>query len=248
MTNDKGPMTTTKHETRRNTISLLQDSCFLFPPVKAGNILANRRLYNGDEIHRFALNESSTSHTHFREQGKRVDGATIEKAKLGSRDAQAILLRSLQDVWFRVAVSLLRNQDLAQDAVQESALRFLKALPSFRGESQLQTWSLGIVVNVARELRRKTRDPSDVPHLRLAAAQSRASASDAGAMVSEEAQKLRDALGTLPERQREAIVLRFFEDLSVEETARAMDCAQGTVKATVHQAMRTLKEKLKQLV
>lgn len=177
-----------------------------------------------------------------------MDGATIERAKLGSRDAQGLLLRSLQDVWFRVAVSLLRDQELAQDAVQESALRFLKSLPSFRGDSQLQTWSLGIVINVARELRRKNRNPGDLPELRLAAERSSASPSDVSAVQTEEALKLRDALECLPERQREAVVLRFFEDLSVEDTAAAMNCAQGTVKATVHQAMRALKEKLSQLV
>ena len=63
----------------------------------------------------------------------------------------------------------------------------------------------------------------------------------------EEREVLRRALSDLPERQREAVVLRFFEELSVEETARAMGCAEGTVKATVHQAIRALKEKLRQL-
>ena len=43
-------------------------------------------------------------------------------------------------------------------------------------------------------------------------------------------------LADLPDRQREAIVLRFLEELSVEQTAAAMGCAEGTVKATVHQA------------
>jgi RNA polymerase sigma-70 factor (ECF subfamily) len=177
-----------------------------------------------------------------------VDGSTIERAKLGSRDAQATLLRSLQDVWFRLAVSLLRNQDLAQDAVQESALRFLKALPAFRGESQLQTWSLGIVINVAREMRRKSRDPSENQDLRMTAMRSQSDASDLKTMAYEDSDNLRKALQDLPERQREALVLRFFEDLSVDDTAAAMNCAPGTVKATVHQAIRALKEKLKQLV
>jgi len=177
-----------------------------------------------------------------------VDGDTIERAKLGSREAQTVLLRALQDVWFRLALSLLRNHDLALDAVQESAMRFLKTLPGFRGESQLQTWSLGIVINVAREMRRKARDPSENPTLRFAAMQSRASASDQKSVDAEESDRVREALHSLPERQREAIILRFFEDLSVEEAARAMNCAQGTVKATVHQAIRTLRQKLKQLV
>jgi RNA polymerase sigma factor (sigma-70 family) len=48
----------------------------------------------------------------------------------------------------------------------------------------------------------------------------------------------------LPDRQREAIVLRFFEELSVEETAAAMNCAAGTVKATVHQALRAMRARL----
>jgi RNA polymerase sigma factor (sigma-70 family) len=51
-------------------------------------------------------------------------------------------------------------------------------------------------------------------------------------------------LGELPQRQREVVVLRFFEELSVEETAAAMDCAQGTVKATLHQALRALRKRI----
>lgn len=58
---------------------------------------------------------------------------------------------------------------------------------------------------------------------------------------------LRSTLAQLPDRQREAVVLRYFEDLSVEETAAAMECAPGTVKASVHQALRKLREKLRQL-
>ena len=60
-------------------------------------------------------------------------------------------------------------------------------------------------------------------------------------------QDLLDYQAACRRKQREAVVLRFFEELSVEETARAMGCAEGTVKATVHQAIRALKEKLRQL-
>jgi RNA polymerase sigma factor (sigma-70 family) len=74
-----------------------------------------------------------------------------------------------------------------------------------------------------------------------------ARAPDDHAVESEHASLLRETLNELPERQREAVVLRFFESLSVEETAAAMNCAEGTVKATVHQALRALRSKLKQL-
>jgi RNA polymerase sigma-70 factor, ECF subfamily len=172
-----------------------------------------------------------------------VDDATIEAARRGDRRAQARLLTTLQDVWFRFCLSQLRNHEQAADATQETALRFLKQLANFRGESQLQTWSLGIALNVVRELRRKRPTEAIENNVELPA--------ERGSLSSniedmEEQNQMRAMLNTLPDRQREAITLRFFEDLSVEQTAVAMNCAVGTVKATVHQALRALRQKLSQ--
>jgi RNA polymerase sigma-70 factor (ECF subfamily) len=156
-----------------------------------------------------------------------------------------VLLTALQDVWFRFCLSQLRgDRELAADATQETALRFLKQLASFRGESQLQTWSLSIALNVVREQRRKRQfDALENAQEPLAVTPRVGAVSE----IDEEKALLKQHLDALPERQREAITLRFFEELSVEETAAAMKCATGTVKATVHQALRSLKERLKQL-
>lgn len=180
-----------------------------------------------------------------------MDAATIDAARLGNRAARASLLSSLQDPWYRFSLSLLRDAELARDAVQETAVRFLRQLPSFRGESQIRTWSLGIALNVVREIRRKRRNDSALPEDDTIALTSPAGVGretqtpGAAADLSEQRERLREVLDQLPERQREALLLRFFEDLSVEETANAMDCAAGTVKATVHQALATLRKKLK---
>ena len=56
--------------------------------------------------------------------------------------------------------------------------------------------------------------------------------------------QVRQLLADLPERQRESLILRFFENLSVDETAAAMNAAPGTIKATVHQALRSLRAKM----
>jgi RNA polymerase sigma-70 factor (ECF subfamily) len=174
-----------------------------------------------------------------------VDAAAIEAARGGDRAAQAQLLSALQDVWFRFCLSQLRgDRDAAADATQETALRFLKQLGSFRGESQLQTWSLSIALNVVREQRRKRRMTDDDANLALAQL---APERSSGGAATDEAELLKQTLASLPARQREAVTLRFFEELSVEETAAVMNCATGTVKATVHQALRALREKLKQL-
>ena len=174
-----------------------------------------------------------------------MDAATIEAARRGERAAQARLLSALQDVWFRFALSQLRgDRDLAADATQETALRFLRQLPSFRGESQITTWSLSIALNIVREMRRARSFDS------LDAAQEPVEVTQRVVRLTEDQEEreiLKRHLDALPDRQREAITLRFFEELSVEQTAAVMNCATGTVKATVHQALRALREKLKQL-
>ena len=173
---------------------------------------------------------------------------TTQQAQLGDRSAQAKLLRELQDPWYRLCLGLLRDADRARDATQETALRFLKLLPRFAGNSTLSTWSMGIAINVVREMRRDVQRREDENRVRQIASKPQVERSpDVDATKSEHASLLRAGLDELPDRQREAIVLRFFEDMSVEETAAAMSCAQGTVKATVHQALRTLRNKLKQL-
>ena len=181
-----------------------------------------------------------------------MDDATVLAARLGDRPAQARLIRWLQDPWYRLCLGLLGDVERAREATQESAVRFLRQLPGFRGESQLRTWALGIAINVAREMRRS-------PHMRAGlledwdAVGDDSSATrkavqrpppDVAAELAEQRDRLRAVLDDLPERQREAIILRFFEELSVEETAGAMNCAAGTVKATVHQALRALRKRL----
>ncbi len=147
----------------------------------------------------------------------------------------------MQDRWFRFAVSVLGDSDKAQDAVQESAVRVLEKLHRFDGRSTFSTWSIGIVLNVCREMRRKRRslriDDNPEPSF---IAEHTLDRDDAIA-------RLRAVLDDLPERQREAIILRFFEEQSVQEAAKSMNCAEGTVKATVFQALAALKEKLGKL-
>jgi RNA polymerase sigma factor (sigma-70 family) len=115
---------------------------------------------------------------------------------------------------------------------------------------------MGIAINVTREIRRKRSRTM----LRLSSAEydsdepapeapieSKADSPDDLAALRESSGMLRSMLEQLPERQREAVLLRYFHELSVEETAAAMNCAVGTVKATVHQALRALRTKMEEL-
>ena len=168
-----------------------------------------------------------------------MDLSLVEAARSGDRSAQATLLRELQDQWYRMVLRLLGNAESAREATQETALRFLRQLPLFEGRSEIRTWSLGIAINVAREMRREkeqdalTIDPPANGH-----------GPDGEIEQRERAQIVNRVIDSLPERQREAVMLRFFEQLSVEQSATVMGCAPGTVKALVFQALRNMKQHL----
>jgi RNA polymerase sigma-70 factor (ECF subfamily) len=164
---------------------------------------------------------------------------TVSLARRGDRAAQAALLRQWQDPWYRFCLSVLGDTEAAKDATQETAVRFLRQLRRFRGRSSMRTWSLGIALNVCREIRRR-RPTVSLPQ------------DDAGEMADpdtpaaraakrEQDDRLHRAVAALPDRQREAVALRYFEQLSVADTAAAMGCAEGTVKATISQALRSLR-------
>lgn len=172
--------------------------------------------------------------------GDDFDPALVRRARAGHRAARAELLRELQDMWYRYCLSMLHDPDAARDATQETALRFLAGLSRFRGESRLKTWSLGIALNVCREARRQRRSQPTTAELETSVHAE--PAPDAIAIAREEARRLHHAIAHLPPRQREAVVLRYFERLSLRETALAMGCAVGTVKATLAQAVARLRE------
>jgi len=69
---------------------------------------------------------------------------------------------------------------------------------------------------------------------------------EAATLVGEEHQEVLTAIRALPDRQREALVLRYYLDLSEEETARAMGISRGTVKSTTSRAVAALARLLKE--
>lgn len=166
----------------------------------------------------------------------------LAAAKQGDVAARAELLRRLQDTWYRYCYSQLGDAENSRDATQETALRFLQKLDTFRGDSALQTWSLGIALNVCRERRRRERSvPVTLTEHDIVADD--AAPHEDRVSHSEDRTRLSELMKALPPRQREAIVLRFFQDMRLEQVADTMGCAVGTVKATINQALRSLRKR-----
>ncbi|MEX2152846.1 MAG: RNA polymerase sigma factor [Gemmatimonadaceae bacterium] len=126
-----------------------------------------------------------------------------------------------------------------RDLLQEVWLRAFDKRRTFDGRGSFIGWLLAVsrTVGIAA-VRKRMREPvtEDLPEVAAR------SDPDAGLMR----ETLRDAVLALPARQRDVVILRLVEGRSTAETARLLQCAEGTVKALLHQATRKLREGLKE--
>lgn len=143
---------------------------------------------------------------------------------------------------FRTACLVLRDRELAQDAVQEAFLRvwrFRDAIPSGAGRT---AWLYRVVVNacVSRVRSEGARTRLNSGPAELAALPDRAPAPEQAAERSQLAGDVTAALADLPEHLRIPLVLRFYAGLSEKEIAVAIDRRPGTVKSRLHDARQRL--------
>jgi len=177
----------------------------------------------------------------------------ISRAAAGDGPAFEILMRRYNQLLFRSARSILRDDADAEDAVQEAYLRAWRALGSFRAESRLSTWLVRIVTNEA--LGRLRRTSAQVIPLEAAMTSSdsrtQAALTDApdrnpeqSALRAQVRKIMETRIDLLPEIYRSVFVLRAVEEMSVEEVAAALDIPEATVRIRFFRARGLLREGL----
>ena len=164
------------------------------------------------------------------------DDELVRLFKSGNPHAYDAIVRRFQDRVFRLACVWLYDDQSAADVAQEVFVRGYKGLRSFRFRSAPFTWLYRTTRNVCNEFNRvrKTEQLDDEPH-------DPDSVPERDVADYESARRVRRLVEKLPERQREVVLLRIFEDMSVKETAQSMGCREGTVKALLHKATAKLK-------
>lgn len=163
----------------------------------------------------------------------------------GESSAFDRIVRRHEDRVFRIALALLGDREDARDATQEVFLRAFRDLGRWRFESRLSTWLYRMTLNVSREVRRRRwREGLKQSRWRLLAAP--LLPREAEASEPEAAGPLARLVQRLPERQREVVLLRVFEDLSVQETAAVLGVPQGTVKSNFFKAIESLRGRLRE--
>jgi len=137
--------------------------------------------------------------------------------------------------------AFLGDAEAALDAVQDGFVLALRKRDSFRGEADLEAWVWRIVLNAARD-----RANSSSRHSALAI---RVAADDefgSGGSSNDAHSELRGLVSALPERQRLAVFLRYYADLSYSQLGQVLGVDPGTIAASLNAAHRTLRQKLEE--
>jgi RNA polymerase sigma-70 factor (ECF subfamily) len=168
-----------------------------------------------------------------------TDIELIRAARAGSGDAFGVLAQRYHGRIFAQAYRFTRNAVEADDVVQETLLRAYLHLATFAMERPFGAWVFTIARNVAFDvLRRRKRDMSFEPTLEVVPSPEEA------IVALDDAERVRVALGALPERYRRALELYYFEDVRYRDIALALDVPIGTIKTFISRAKRRLYEDL----
>jgi DNA-directed RNA polymerase specialized sigma24 family protein len=138
------------------------------------------------------------------------------------------LYRSRRPEFCRAAAAIAGDRALGEDAVQEAFAKAVRKRRSYRGRGSLEAWVWRIVVNAARDVRRRR------PALTLVGS----------ARTETNGHEPVLPLELLTDRQREVLFLRYYADLDYATIAAALEISPGTVGATLSTARRLLRQAL----
>lgn len=157
----------------------------------------------------------------------------VERAKRGDHDAFAELARAAVVRLDQAARLILRDPELARDAVQEGLIRAWRDLPRLRDPDRFDAWLYRLTVNSCIDItRRRRRRPMEVELMPIHAP-----------AVSDVASRLADrdlvdgVLRHLDERERAIVVLHYYVEMPLTEVAATLGIPTGTVKSRLHRAL-----------
>ena len=175
-----------------------------------------------------------------------ISGEIIASCRQGDREAFRSLYSIYKDRVYSIALYFFHGDHaVASDVTQQVFLKLITNIGQFRGDAAFSTWLYRLVVNVCLDVtRRRTSDalilagsPRETP--------GGPSSQEEAYARAQLAHSVRAAIATLPQKYRMAVLLRYFEDLSYEQIAEALDCSMGTVASRLSRGHKMLAERLK---
>ncbi len=180
-------------------------------------------------------------------------GESLARARAGDAQAFCRLTEPLQTRLLRQAAALSGDLSVADDLVAETLVEAWKSLARYDETCRFSTWLYAILLHRHQKWRRRASSRpvalaslpvSDLENLvaRQENVVSPEPSPAEAAARNEASAHLRDCIGRLPEKHRQIILLRFYEDASLPDMAHVLGCPVGTVKSRLHHALEKLRE------
>jgi len=169
------------------------------------------------------------------------DAECVARVIAGDLSGFEVIVRRWQHRVLSLAWRFCRDRATAEDMAQEVFLKVFRSLASFRGDSAFSTWLISIALNTFRSRLRAEGQPL------LSLDPDRLFATAPGVLRGLEehqrAEAVRRAVLTLPKRYRDAILVYYFEERDLAESARVLAVAEGTLKARLHRGRELLRRR-----
>lgn len=170
------------------------------------------------------------------------DAAVVRRVLAGDVDAFEEIVTRWQGPLINLAYRFVRDRGQAEEMAQEAFVKIYRGLKKWRQESRFSTWAYSVALNHYRSAMRRNGPPMvDFEEL--------APVTAAGDLIEEiddrlRADAVRRAVATLPPKYREVVVLFYFQEMDLGETARIAQLPEGTVKARLFRARKQLEQRL----
>ncbi|WP_339267966.1 sigma-70 family RNA polymerase sigma factor [Paenibacillus sp. FSL R5-0470] len=162
----------------------------------------------------------------------------IKKAQKGDHEAFTRLFRQLESQLYRLAKTILLKDEDCADALQETTLKVYKGLANLKQPKFFKTWVIRILINECNQLLRMRERTIAVAEIPEEPVDSYVHFEDSGNV------DLQSFINQLDESLRLAIVLFYFDDLSIKQIADVLDISEGAVRARLHRARRLLSKQI----
>jgi RNA polymerase sigma-70 factor, ECF subfamily len=163
----------------------------------------------------------------------------INRTEAGERDAFDVLVIKHQKSLYALLYRMVGNHEDASDLLQKAFVKAFTGLRSFERRSKFKTWLYQIAINLAKNVYRDRARIEQVPLDNVIIKRNPRTLEN---LINKENRLiLRQAMASLPEKQRLTLVLRVQSENKFEEIADIMKCSVGTAKANYHHAVQRLK-------
>lgn len=163
----------------------------------------------------------------------------VARAKKGDADAFQALIHEEKEKLYKMAFVYMRNEDDALEVLQETLYKAFESISTLNNNEYFSTWLTRILINAAVALLKKKQKVIPMSHDVLE------SMGDTGHVTQEGQLDLLQAMDEIEDKYKTVLLLRFYEDYTIQQISTVLDTPEGTVKTNIRRGLALLKKKMK---